>query len=211
MSASTSGARLWRHGKEQFFAWLPALMMGLFALGTAWLVRQTPSFNAAAPEQPVLHEPDYWMREFSVRSFDARGQLKSELMGTEGHHFPDTDTLEVAQPRVRSFDAQGQLTVGRAERGLSNGEGTDIQLYGQARVVREAAAAANGHSAAPRLELRGEYLHAWTEERRVSSDQPVELLRGADRFTGDRFDYDEKSGIANLRGSVRGVIQARRP
>ena len=39
----------------------------------------------------------------------------------------------------------------------------------------------------------------------------VELLRGVDRFTGDRFDYDEKSGIANLRGNVRGVIQPRRP
>ena len=206
-----NSARLWRHGKEQFFAWLPALMMGLFALATAWLVRQTPGFNASAPERPVLHEPDYQMRQFSVRSFDAEGRLKSELMGIEGHHFPDTDTLEVAQPRVRSFDAQGQLTVGRAERGLSNGEGTDIQLYGQARVVREAAAAAGDRTGAPRLEFRGEYLHAWTEDKRVSSDQPVELLRGADRFTGDRFDYDEKSGIANLRGSVRGVIQARRP
>ena len=31
-----NSARLWRHGKEQFFAWLPALMMGLFALATAW-------------------------------------------------------------------------------------------------------------------------------------------------------------------------------
>ena len=193
-----NSARLWRHGKEQFFAWLPALMMGLFALATAWLVRQTPGFNASAPERPVLHEPDYQMRQFSVRCFDAEGRL-------------NTDTLEVAQPRVRSFDAQGQLTVGRAERGLSNGEGTDIQLYGQARVVREAAAAANGRGAAPRLEFRGEYLHAWTEDKRVSSDQPVELLRGVDRFTGDRFDYDEKSGIANLRGNVRGVIQPRRP
>jgi hypothetical protein len=38
-----NSARLWRHGKEQFFAWLPALMMALFALGTAWLVRHTPA------------------------------------------------------------------------------------------------------------------------------------------------------------------------
>ncbi len=205
-----NSARLWRHGKEQFFAWLPALMMGLFALGTAWLVRQTPGLSAAVPQRPLLHEPDYQMRQFSVRSFDAGGRLKSELMGAEGHHFPDTDTLEVAQPRVRSFDAQGQLTIGSAERGLSNGDGTDIQLYGQARVVREAASV-SGRPGTPRLEFRGEYLHAWTEDKRVSSDQPVELLRGADRFTGDRFDYDEKSGVANLRGSVRGVIQARRP
>ena len=206
-----NAARLLRYGRDQLSAWLPALLMMLFALGTWWLVRSAPKAVSQNEGQVASAEPDYFMRQFSVRSFDAEGRLKSELMGIEGHHFPDTDTLEVAQPRVRSFDAQGQLTVGRAERGLSNGEGTDIQLYGQARVVREAAAAANGRGAAPRLEFRGEYLHAWTEDKRVSSDQPVELLRGVDRFTGDRFDYDEKSGIANLRGNVRGVIQPRRP
>ena len=205
-----NSARLWRHGKEQFFAWLPALLMGLFALGTGWLVRHTPDFAAAGGSQrPLSHEPDYQMRSFAVRSFDASGRMTSELRGVEGHHYPDTDTLEVSQPRMRSFDEQNQLTVGRADRGVSNGDGSDIQLYGQAQVVRESSTGPSGR-ATPRLEFRGEYLHAWVKAERVSSNQPVELLRGADRFTGERLDYDNQSGVANLIGPVRGVIQPAR-
>ena len=35
-------ARLWRHGREQLAAWLPVLVMMLFALGSWWLVRSAP-------------------------------------------------------------------------------------------------------------------------------------------------------------------------
>lgn len=204
-----NAARLWRHGMDQLTAWLPALMMVLFALGTWWLVRSTEGLRIQPAERPVLHEPDYDLRRFTVRSFEASGRMKSELTGTTGHHYPDTDTFEVSEPRVRSYDEQDQLTIGSARRGISNGDGTDIQLYDDARVVREAAARAGGRTA-PRLEFKGPYLHAWTETRRVSSDRPVELLRGLDRFTGDALDYDARSGVADLRGNVRGLLQPAR-
>lgn len=209
MSEAVNRARLWRHGKEQLSAWLPAGMMLLFALGTGWLVRNAPDLHAGGPERPLRHEPDYRLHNFAVRSFDATGRMTSELRGVEGHHYPDTDTLEVSQPRLRAFDEKGQLTVGRADRGVSNGDGSDIQLYGSARVVREAARNPAGR-VTPRLEFRGEYLHALVKAERVSSDKPVELLRGDDRFTGNSFEYDDESGVAKLMGDVRGVIQPAR-
>jgi hypothetical protein len=73
--------------------------------------------------------------------------------------------------------------------------------------ARPASARAAGHAAAGvsrRIPAR------LVKAERVSSDQPVELLRGADRFTGERFDYDNQSGVANLVGQVRGVIQPAR-
>ena len=199
-------ARLLRYGMDQVSAWLPVLLMMLFALGTWWLVRNAPKLHDVAQERPVSTEPDYFMREFSLRSFDAAGRLKSELTGTEGHHFPANDTLEVREPRMRSYDEQNRTTVATARRGVSNGDGSEIRLYGDAQVRREPTPRAEGGST-PQLEIRGEFLHAFTEEERVSSDQPVELWRGADRFTGDTFDYDKASGVAQLRGRVRGVIQ----
>ena len=60
------------------------------------------------------------------------------------------------------------------------------------------------------MEFLGEYLHAFIDEERVSSDQPVELRRGADVFTGDVFSYDDRSGVAELTGRVRGVLQPQR-
>ena len=127
------------------------------------------------------------------------------MFGKEGRHFPDTDTLEVDQVRWRAISDLGLVTRGSADRGLSNGDGTEVQMFGNAVVVRDAAKTANG-ALLPRLEFRGNFLHAYTDTERVTSDQPVTLLRGEDKFTADSMDYDNLSGIANLHGRVRGLL-----
>ena len=201
-----SESRLARIGRDQLSTWLPALMMMLFALGTWWLVRSAPKFPTDGAATTVSKEPDYFMNQFRVRDFDATGRLTSDLTGVEGHHFPATDTLEVKDPHMRSVDDDGRVTVATALRGVSNGDGSEIQLFGNAVIVREATKRPDG-TAVPRMEFRGEYLHAFVNEDRVSSDKPVELLRGADRFVGDQLDYDNRTGVAVLKGRVRGVLQ----
>ncbi len=201
-----SESRLARIGRDQLSTWLPALLMMLFALGTWWLVRSAPKIPSADEARAVSKEPDYFMHEFRVRSFDPTGRMTSDLKGVEGHHYPATDTLEVKDPHMRSVDDQGRTTVATALRGVSNSDGSEIQLYGNAVVVREPITRANG-TIMPRVEFRGEYLHAFVNEDRVSSDKPVELLRGTDRFVGDQFDYDNRTGVAELKGRVRGVLQ----
>src|SRR5450830_1462990 len=91
--------------------YLPVMLMGVLALGTYWLVRTTPVFAPAGPQQAPRHEPDYFMRDFAVKTFDPQGRLKSEVRGTEARHYPDTDTLEIDQVHLRSYSAEGQVTV----------------------------------------------------------------------------------------------------
>jgi lipopolysaccharide export system protein LptC len=200
--------RLLRRGMDQLSAWLPALMMMVFALGTWWLVRNAPVVMGSAAQAPVSRDPDYFMHDFSVRLFEAEGRLKTELLGIDGRHFPIDDTLEVTQPRMRSWDEQGHPMEATAQRGVSNADASEIKLYGDARVVRESVVGADG-KATPRLEFRGEFLHAFVDQKRVSSDQPVTLRRGNDVLIGDTFDYDDKNGIANLRGRVRTTLPPR--
>jgi hypothetical protein len=50
--------------------YLPVILMGVLALGTYWLVRTTPVFRR--PQQAPRHEPDYFMRDFAVKTFDRR-------------------------------------------------------------------------------------------------------------------------------------------
>ena len=152
-------ARLWRQGRDQLAAWLPVLVMMLFALGSWWLVRSAPRFGPEGGGPPPSAEPDYFMREFSVRSFDADGRLKSEIVGSEGQHFPLTDTLEVQQPRIRSYDEQGNPTVATARRAVAKGDGSEAELFDNARVVREAVTRPRGGDL-PRMEFLGAYLHA---------------------------------------------------
>ncbi len=186
-----------RQGWDRFTLYLPIILMGLLALGTWWLVRNAPAPIAAAAPSSNGNQPDYFMKVFSVKSFDATGRMQSEIKGDMGRHFPDTDTLEIDNVRMRSVTPQGVVTLATANRALSNADGSEVQLFGNAVVTRETQ---------PRLEFRGEFLHAFTQAERVRSDQPVVLIRGNDKFTADAMEYDHLDQVLQLRGRVRGVL-----
>lgn len=194
-----------RQGWEKFSLYLPIILMGMLALGTWWLVRNAPAPVAAAAASANPHQPDYFMKLFSVKSFDATGRMQSEIKGEMGRHYPDTDTLEVDKVHMRSVTPQGLVTLATADRALSNADGSEVQLFGNAVVTREAIPGGAG-TAQPRLEFRGEFLHAFTQTERVRSDQPVVLIRGNDRFTADAMEYDHLDQVLQLRGRVRGVL-----
>jgi lipopolysaccharide export system protein LptC len=193
---------------DRFSLYLPVLMMGLLALGTYWLVRNSPVFNAPAVAKEAMHESDYFMRKFTLKSFDDAGLLKSEVYGVEARHYPDTDTLEIDQPRIRTINPEGRLVTSTGNRALSNGDGSEVQLIGNAHVVQEATRDVNGKELS-KLEFRGEFLHAYVNDERVKSHLPVVLTRGGDQFTGDTFAYDSISGIADLKGRVHGLMMPR--
>ena len=186
--------------------YLPLLLMGALALGTYWLVRNTPVFGNVETTRPVEHKPDYYMRNFNIKSYDDAGLLKSEIFGTELRHYPDDDTLEINQGRIRSIDAVGRVTTSTAKLVLTNGDGSEVQLIGDALIVREAGKDAAGQ-ALPPMEFRGEFLHAFVNEERVKSHKPVVMTRGNDRFTGNEFAYNNLDGVVDLKGRVRALLQ----
>jgi len=195
---------------DRLSLYLPVGLMGLLALGTYWLVQNTPSARPAPVQGPVRHEADYFMKNFSVKTFFANGKLKSEVFGSAARHYPDTDTLEIDQVRTRSMDALGRLTTARAERALTNGDASEVQLYGQARIVREALSGQAG-AAGQRFEFRGEFLHAFMNTERVMSDQPVEMRRGLDVFSADAMEFDNLQQTMTMQGRVRGTLMPAPP
>ena len=201
-------ARLRRHWWDQLSIYLPVLLMGLLALASYWLLRATPAPLEPEPERPPTHEPDYLMRRFAVKVFDASGALKSEVYGAEARHHPDTDTTEIDQARIRSLGPDGRVTTATAQRIISNAGQTEFTLDGDAVVVREPAPS-GGAAAAPRMEFRGEYLQVFTDPERVISDRPVVLVRGNDRLTADSLDYRGDERAAVLKGRVRATLAPR--
>ena len=131
---------------ERLSLYLPLAMMGLLAVGTYWLVRNTPAAYEAEAVRPVTHEVDYFMRRATVKTFDDTGRLKTEIFGTEARHFQDTETLEIDQARMRSTSTEGRLTTATANRALSNDAGSEVQLIGNAVVVREPMQNSDGKS-----------------------------------------------------------------
>ncbi len=200
MSATTATLPHLRRLWDRLSIYLPVLLMGALALGSYWLLRATPVPPEPTPQRAPSHEPDYYMRGFAVKTFDARGQLQNELRGTEIRHYPDTDTLEVDEARIRSFGASGELTTARARRVTTNAEQTVYELTGEAVVVR---------GSVPPVEFRGEQLRILVQQDRIESSRPVLLIRGNDRITADRLRYDDTLRLADLEGRVRATLAPR--
>ena len=198
--------RMW----DRLAVYLPIVLMAIMAMTTYWLVRNTPVAGDAELEADPRHVPDYFMRDFSVKVFGADGKLKSEMVGIEGRHYPDTDTLEIDQPHIRIISPEGRLTTAVAKRGLINADGSEAQLFDKAVVVREATTNAQG-VAVPRTELQSDFLHLFANTEEVRSHLPVVLVRGAgDRFSGDGMDYDNLDRVMQLNGRVRGTLLPRK-
>jgi lipopolysaccharide export system protein LptC len=188
--------------------YLPLILMGLLALGSWWLVRSTPGLSSPPPVVAARHEPDYFMRNFSIKTFDDTGRLKNEIFGVQARHFPDTDTVEIDRVRLHAVSEQGGIITAAADRALTNGDGSEVQLFGNASVVREAHTDASGRQV-PASELHSEFIQAYANVERLKTDKPVLLLRGKDRVSADGMDFDNVERVLSLHGHVRGELQAK--
>jgi lipopolysaccharide export system protein LptC len=181
-------------------AYLPVLLMALLALGTWWLVKNTPLFDTAREPVAPTHEPDYTMSQFLVQRFGADGAMRVQIEGDVMRHYPDTDTLEIDNPRIRAIGPDGRVTLATARRALSNGDGSEVQLSGGAHVVRLASAKD------PAIEFRGDFLHAFLNTERVRSHLPVVVTQGATEIRADAMAYDNLAGVLDFKGRVRAVF-----
>jgi lipopolysaccharide export system protein LptC len=194
-------AALW----ERFLLFLPMALMLALALGSYWLVRTTPPPPEESPATVAAHAPDYFMEDFSMKNFDAQGRLHAEISGAAARHFPDTRWIEIDAISLRSVDDKGRLRQATAKQGLTNEEASEVQLIGQARILREAQSAA-GHLNSPELEFNGEFLDFFIKEETVTSRRPVVLRHGTQRFSADALHYDNVAQVLTLTGRVHATF-----
>jgi len=189
--------------QELFSAYLPMLLMSVLALGTWWLVKNTPSPVNPTEEVPKRHEPDYQMQGFDVQRFDAKGALRVRVSGREMRHYPDTNTLEIDDVVVHSTSADGAVLTAKAARGLSNADGSEVQLLGAARVQRFVPNEKGLLSSAPQVDIQGEFVQVFVALERLRSDQPVRISYPGGELHAQSLDYDNLKGLLEVSGRSR--------
>jgi lipopolysaccharide export system protein LptC len=182
--------------------YLPLLLMAALALGSWWLVKNTPLFNDGRAAAPLRHEPDYTMTRFLVQRFGANGAMRVQIEGDMLRHYPDNETLEIDNPRIRAIGEDGRITLATARLALSNRDGSEVQLKGAAHVVREATALEAA------IDFRGEFLHYFQYSERVRSHLPVVVTQGGTQIRADSMAYDNLARVLDLKGRVRAVLSA---
>jgi lipopolysaccharide export system protein LptC len=178
-------------------SYLPLLMMAVLALGTWWLVKNTPLAAEERAAAPLRHEPDYEMHNFAVQRFTPQGPLRAQIEGDALRHYPDTDTVEIDNVRLRAVGPDGHVTRATARRAIANGAATEVQLLGGAEIVREAAA---GEEA---INFRGEFLQAFLDTERVRSHLPVTVTRGGTEVRADGMEYSHLDRLIQFSGRMR--------
>ncbi len=193
----------WGQAYNRATVYLPVALMAVLALATYWLIHSTPSLMSASPSRPVRHIADYSLQDFTISTYAPEGRLLHRLSGQSAHHFPDSDTLEIETVRVKSFPSPTRITQASADKALSNRDGSDVRLMGNAVISNEDTDKPN-----PPWILEGEALEIFSNQQRLQSDLPVVLKQGKNQFTGDRLHYDHLSSVVELQGRVHGTLQA---
>jgi len=183
--------------------YLPLLLMALIALGTWWLVRQTPLREPPAAVVALPGEPDYTMQRFALRRFGADGQLRLQLEGRELRHYAQGDLIEVVEARLQARADDGARVRARAQRASADADGRQVDLHGDVQVVLTPAQRAEGAADA---ELHGEFVQVLVEARRLRSDRPVTLVQGRNRIDAAGLDYDQRSRQMVLAGPLRATL-----
>ena len=185
-------------------AYLPLVMMAVLAAGTWWLVRNAPTFEGPRAAAAPRHEPDYVMTRFVVQRFAADGTLRTQIEGDTLRHYPDDDTLEIDAARIRAIADNGSVTLATARRALANGDGSEVQLLGDARVNRPASDKEEA------VEFRSEFLHAFRNVEQVRSHLPVVMTQGTSIVRASSMNYDNLSRAVEFKGRASASFAAKK-
>lgn len=188
--------RLWRRASTL----LPPLLMVLLAAFSWWVAQEAMRAmhgGSNGPEPP--QKPDYFLHDFHTLNFDAKGQPSAQLTGEAMQHIPGNDTVRITRPEMRSRNAQGVVTTAQAQTGISNADGSNVQLLGDA-VVRRIA------PGAPELTVRSDFLNVFPNAQRISSNKPSTVQRGTSVFSGDSLEMNGLDGTFAMQGKVSGSV-----
>jgi lipopolysaccharide export system protein LptC len=186
-AARRNETRAWsllRNALDRATIYLPIILTAAVALGTYWLVRNAPKLLEPTAKAAPSHEH----RLFHARVHRSRttcptvtcaANFTARKAGTTPTPTPPKSTRCACDPSPRGLHRprHGQ------PRPLEFRRQRDPAFRQRHRHPRSGVAA-NGKST-PRLEFRGEFLHAFLDTERVTSNKPVTLIRGTDQFTAD--------------------------
>jgi lipopolysaccharide export system protein LptC len=189
-----------RQTLDRLTIYLPLFLFALLALGSWWLVRSMPDLQPPRPDKQQRQDPDYRLEKFTVKSFDTSGRMTREVGGQSATHCPAEQELHIQNIRIFAENELGTRVQAQAPKGVSNEPMQTVILSGGVLAVR--AADAQG----PRMSLKGESMKVLLDEERLTSQLPVEIVRGADVFTAQTMDFDTRQGLYTLDGRVKSVL-----
>ncbi|GAB2904726.1 LPS export ABC transporter periplasmic protein LptC [Paraburkholderia jirisanensis] len=188
------------------FRWtslLPLVAMAILAGVTYWLLQATKPHENEDVIRPKAHTPDYFADNFSVSELDQSGSTQYRLTAEKLIHYEDTESSDLTMPAIRAFQPGKPIVTATGERGTVNGDGSIVDLYDHARIIR---AAGFGD---PQMQADSQHFRVLVNDDVIETEKPVKLQRGLSVMTADGMNYNNVTRVMQLFGTVRGSIAAK--
>lgn len=173
------------------------ICLAILALLSIWLLLQSNKPISSNDQNPLMmgRSSDYAMTDFTLTSYDEKGQVSRLLSGKYLAHYEDNQSIEVTQPISHFINNNENQWVILADKGTSYDNRDDIDLVGDVIVTRQ------GDNA---VELRTETLQINSVTALAHSDDPVLISSGNNTTNGIGLDADLNTGEMQLHQTVRG-------
>lgn len=173
-------------------------MMGaaFLAFGTFWLAQLMES-DTGLSSDALKNEPDYIVERFSVVRMSATGQPRYIVSGDKLTHRPVDDTAIIEMPVVQSIGAGLPQTTITAKRARVDHGNTQVHLMGDVDIDRKATPQARP------VRMRTQQLTVFTEEDKMKTSEPVEIVSNGTTMTGVGMFVDNTTREIELNSRVR--------
>lgn len=172
-----------------------AILLALSAL-TLWL-RHAADLPEEKPTDKRRHDPDTIIEQFTVSALDAAGKPLHQMTADRLVHFPDDDSSELSNPRLRYTPAGQSVVTMTARRGKMLAGTDEVHLYDDVRVERA------GNPQDPGWLATMPDLTAYPPKNTASTRSPFVFTQGPATLHGTGFTLDQKAQTAILESSVR--------
>lgn len=182
--------------------WLAVIGMAALAALTYWVLQNNLAKPAAGPPPPLTHTADYFADNFSISMLDNTGLTQYRLNAQKMVHYEDDQNTDVTLPSMRAFSPGEPNTTTYALRGVINADGSIVDLYDQARMLRDAG------PEDPAMRADSSHFRIYVNDDVVQTEKPVKLQRGESVTIANGMIYNNTTRVMHLLGQVRGVLAA---
>lgn len=152
--------------------WILLIVLLALAAFSWWLLQTTEKPQVSVPGKQ-RHDPDFYMKDFTLTTMDKAGAPRNRLSGPYLVHYADDDSAELTRPRMIAFRKDEPPWHIEAERGWISSGGKDVVLRGE--VVMRQSDAVRGREQT----VRTTDLHVRPDDEYAETTHPVTFSNNA--------------------------------
>ena len=174
------------------------LMVGaVFALGSFWLVQVISGGDLGHASQAPKTEPDYIIEKFSFVRMTLAGQPQYIISGDKLTHRPSDDSFDVVLPVVQNLgSAQPPMTM-HSKAAHIDQTNSVVDLMGDVDIKRPPLGKVQG------MTMKTDALTVFTNEDRMETKKPFELVLGASTVTGVGMKANNATGRVDILSNMK--------